>query len=165
MKALKLLAIAIALLICACTDQRPAQLNVVLTVDQLVDSAGKYASKIVDVRGEVIMDYHGPTLVDLEGKCGFFIFLPENIDPKPGFELVKDKMYEEYERLSYKPGGSLRQPEDGKLIATIRGRYDLLQERIEDLAKHPWLASPVRHRFVLHRVLKLEVQNSDQSKK
>ncbi len=111
------------------------------------------------------MDYHGPTLVDLKEKCGFFVFLPENIDPKPDFELVKDKMYEDYERLSLEIGLVQKQLGKAKLVATLRGRYDLLQKRIEELAKHPWLASPVRHRFVLQRVLKLEVQPSDQSNK
>jgi hypothetical protein len=160
MKALRLAAIAISLSICACTGPKPKQSNIVLTVDQLVESVGKYASEIVDVRGEVILDYHGTTLCDLKGTSGFLIFLPEYIEPKPDFELVKDKMYEDFERLSIEIGSVQKQLGKAKLLATLRGRYDIIQDKIEVIVQNPTFGYSRRHRFVLQRVLNLEVQRT-----
>ena len=63
--------------------------NNILTVDQVRDKP-EYASQIVDVRGEVIYEYHGRALCSPNGESGFFVVLPIKGDPEQGFELEED---------------------------------------------------------------------------
>jgi hypothetical protein len=117
---------------------------------------------MVDVRGEVVMDYHGRTLCDQKGTPCFFVVLPEDIAPKPDFKLEKDRQYEEYERLSIEIGSVQRSLGKAKLFATLRGRFDvldLLSNGSKVIAQHPKKGSLVEVRFVLRKVLKLDIQN------
>jgi len=152
----------IVLLTWACSGQRAVQDNAVLTVDQLINDSSRYASRIVDVRGEIVMDYHGPTLCDENGTPCFFVVLPENLNPKPDFEIQKDHLYGEYERLSSKIGLVQKKLGKAKLLVTLRGRFDnyiLLSNGKEVIVQNAKEESAVRRRFVLQRVLKLDVQN------
>jgi hypothetical protein len=154
---------ALVLITCQGACQPSAQDDLVLTVDQL-KSSFKYSSKIVDVSGEIIMDYHGPTLCNQHGTQCFFIVQPTNVDPKPNFELKKDHMYDEYERLAIEVGLVQRKLGKSKLLATLRGRYDdyiLLPNGEEVIVqkREKGNQEQVRCRFVLQKVLKLEVQN------
>jgi hypothetical protein len=145
----------------ACNGQKPAQDNTVLTVSDLISRPAKYASRILDVRGEIIMDYHGPTLCDESGTPCFFVILPENVFPRPDFDLEKDHTYEEYERLSIEIGSVQRTLGKAKLFATLRGRFDqynLLPNGKEAIVQNPQKGSLVRCRFVLERVLNLDVR-------
>jgi hypothetical protein len=161
MNMMKSLIPLIVLLICACNGPRSIQNDKVLTVEQLIDERYKYASRILDVRGEIVMDYHGPALCDESGTPCFFVIPSENIVPKPDFELHKDHLYEEYRQLSIKIGLVQKKLGKAKLLVTLRGRFDnyiLLPNGEEVVVKNPKKESAVRCRFVLQRVLKLDVQ-------
>jgi len=163
---LKLPLILIFLSISSSADQAASttQGNIVMTVDHLINNASKYASKIVDVRGEIIMDYHGRTLCDAKGAPCLFVILPEDVVPKPDFELEKDHMYEEYERLSSEIGLVQKKLGKAELFATLRGRFDiftLLPNGKEVIAQNAKKGSLVRCRFVLQKVLKIDVRARD----
>jgi hypothetical protein len=102
-----------------------AQHSPVLMVDTVISHADKYASQMVIVRGEVVQSYHGSILEDLKTHKGFFIYEPDYIDPEPDFKLERDNTYLEYERLRIEIGNRYTRTEKVKLIATLRGRYDL----------------------------------------
>jgi hypothetical protein len=162
MNMLKSLLLLTVLSVCACNGPRSAQDNVVLTVDHLINESSKHASRIVDVRGEIVMDYHGPTLCDENGTPCFFVILPENIVPVPDFELQKDHLYEEYERLSSEIGLVQKKLGKAKLLVTLRGRFDnyvLLPSGRTVIVQNPKEETPARCRFVLQRVLKIDVRN------
>lgn len=151
----------ILLLTCTCNGTQSVHDNAVQTVDQLVNNPSKYASRIIDVRGEIVMDYHGPTLCDSSGTPCFFITLPKSVLSKPNFELDRDHLYEEYERLSSEIGLVQKKLGKAKLMVTLRGRFDsyvLSPEGREVIVQNPRKGSPTRCRFVLQRVLKLDVQ-------
>jgi len=44
----------------------------VLSVDQLLDDASGYSSQTVDIRGEMVREYHGTALCDESGTDGAF---------------------------------------------------------------------------------------------
>ena len=133
-----------------------------LTVDDLLNHGATYKSKTVDVRGEIIMDYHGPVLCNAKEE-GFFIVLPVAVFPKPVFRLEADYNYGEYRRLCIEIGSVQRTLGKAKLFATLRGRYDLYTVTSQVNGKevfdyNPPMGTLARHRLVLQRVLNLEVQ-------
>jgi hypothetical protein len=131
-----------------------------LTVDQLIDESPKYASKIVDVRGEIAMEYHGPVLENANGTLGVFVVLPDNIDIEIGFELQQDYLYEEYKRLYNEIGLFQKKLGEARLFATLRGKYILLSNDQEIIRPNHNNGSLVRKRFVLQRVLELDIQSA-----
>jgi hypothetical protein len=155
--AIRLILISAALGQTACGIQSKA----VITMDDFFDDPSKYAFKIVDVRGEIQMDYHGPVLCDAQGN-GFFIKEPDSISPKPDFGLEKDHLYDEYERLSMEVGSVQGTLGKAKLLVTLRGRFEffqLLPDGIVVIPPHPENGPLIRKRFVLQRVLRLDVQS------
>ncbi len=107
------------------------------------------------------MDYHGPTLCDETGSSGIFVIPPERITPKPDFELVRDSMYEKYEHLAIEIGSVQRTLGKAKLVGTLRGKYYLvtgsLHGQVTVYQKPDPLIQP-QHRFVLQKVLNLQIQ-------
>lgn len=146
----------------ACATQNKA----VITMDSFFDVPSKYAFKIVDVRGEVMMDYHGRVLCDQRGN-GFFITKPEDVFPKPDFKLEKDHLFDEYERQSIEVGDVQRTLGKAKLLVTLRGRfefYQLLPDGKVVIPPHPENGPLIRKRFVLQRVLDLHVESMQPNK-
>jgi hypothetical protein len=133
--------------------------TVPISVDELIDNTAKYASKIVDVQGEIIMDYHGPILCDPK-ENGVFVRLPDSIFPTPDFKLEKDHLFDEYERLSIEIGLVQKRLGKAKLFATLRGRYELFESlpNGKEVTIQDPKGSLVQHRFVLQRILELHVQ-------
>ena len=89
--------------------------------------------------------------------------MPEYVSPKPSFKLHKDRFYYEFDDLSGKIGLVQRSLGKAKLMATLRGQvyYYIPAENVdeEDLfVEHPPDRSWFQSRFVLQRVLKLDVQ-------
>jgi hypothetical protein len=137
-----------------------------ITIDDVFNDPSKYAFKIVDVRGEIQMDYHGPVLCDAQGN-GFFIKNPDEVSPKPGFELKRDYRFDEYERLSIEVGSIQRTLEKARLLATLRGRFEYFQMLSDGkviMPLHPKYGSLTHKRFVLKRVIELHTE-SMQTKK
>jgi hypothetical protein len=140
-----------------------AQISPILMVDTVISHADQYASQMIVVRGEAVDDYHGPILEDLKTHKGFFIYKPDHIDPEPDFKLERDNTYLEYERLRIEIGNRYTRLEKARLIATLRGRYDLFilePDGKVTIIRHPKKDEErlVRHRFVLQEVIKLEIQ-------
>jgi len=161
MNKFRFLIVLFTLAVSACKADKSVETNPVLTVDHLINSSSNYASKIVTVRGEIVMDYHGPTLCDESGSPCFFVVLPERVFPNPEFVLDKDHAYEEYLRLSLEIGSIQRTLGKAQLFATLRGRfdnYDLLPNGKEVIVQNPPKGSLVRRRFVLQKVVKLDVR-------
>jgi hypothetical protein len=156
------IAIFVVLLHCGCRSTEVSSDGHVITVGELVSNQQMYASKFVDVRGEIVMDYHGPTLCDESGSPGFFVILPGRVDPAPDFELVEDSMYEKYKDLAIKCWIE-KQEGKSKLIATLRGKYYLVNGSLHGAVTiyqtpDPTMIPPLQHRFVLQKVLDLKVQ-------
>jgi|WetSurMetagenome_2_1015567.scaffolds.fasta_scaffold276935_2 hypothetical protein len=153
----------ILLVMSGCNSQKSSQGDVVLGVDQLIQDSSKYASKIVAVHGEIKMDYHGPVLCDENGTPCFFVVPPENLSPKPDFELSKDHMYEEYKRLYIDIASVQRALDKAKLFSTLRGRFEnyILSNGKETIVQNPKDRSSVKCRFVLQRVLELDIRSME----
>jgi hypothetical protein len=152
------------IVISSCTNPRLTQDNGTITVNYLIDNSFKYASRMVNVRGEIVMDVHGPALSNGNGTAGFFVVLPESIYPKPSFELQKDFMYEEYYRLSIEIGDVQKRLGKAKLFGTLRGRFDAyieLPDGEEVIVRNPEKSTSARYRFVLQRVNELDIQRQD----
>jgi len=137
--------------------------NPVITMDELRSDLSKYESKLVDVTGEVILKNQGTDLCGENEYHCLFICLPEYVNPKPSFKLRKDRLYEEFDDLSGKIGLVQRSLGKAKLMATLRGQvyYYIPAETVEEedvFFEHPPDRSWIQPRFVLQRVLKLDVQ-------
>jgi hypothetical protein len=161
MKILKCILLVILAFTCSCTRRKPTSDSVILDLDQLINHSSKYATQLVDVSGEISMDYHGPLICSDKGSPCLFIVLPENVVPKPDFELMKDNMYEKYEKLSIEIGIIQKQLGNSRLMATLRGKLFLfaqLPDGKEVLYQSPKMKAPILRRFVLQRVLKLDIQ-------
>jgi hypothetical protein len=149
-------------LCCACKMFGVSPAGPVITVEELVTNHSKYATQFVDVRGEIVWDFHGPTLCDLNGSFGVFVIPPENINPKPDFELARDSMFQKYERLAMEIGSVQRTLGKAKLFGTLRGKYYLVTGSLHgtvDIYQKPDPLTQPQHRFVLQKVLDLQVQN------
>ncbi len=115
-----------------------------LTVGDLINNPSKYASKIVVVRGELIPDYHGKALCDKKVRpCVYITNTPDSIYPKPNFEVEKDSLYWDYERLVMEQLGG----RNTELILTLRGRFDIPPKGSNSLKE-----------LVLQKVIALEVR-------
>ena len=137
--------------------------NPVITMDELRSDLSKYESKMVDVTGEVIVEYHGTALCDESEYHCLFIILPEYVSPQPSFKLRKDRVYGEFDELSREIGLVQRSLGKAKLMATLRGQvyYYIPAENVDEedvFVERPPDISWVQTRFVLQRVLKLDVQ-------
>jgi hypothetical protein len=133
----------------------------IITVEELVTNDSKYATKFVDVRGETVLDYHGPVLQEEDGSLGVFVVSPERVNPKPDFELVRDSMFQKYENLVIEIGSVQKTLGKATLIGTLRGKYYLVTgdlHGIVDVYQKPDPLVQPQHRFVLQKVLNLEVQ-------
>ena len=133
--------------------------NPIITMDELRDNLSKYESKLIDVTGEVIVEYHGPALRDEDKSFYLFIMSPEYVSPKPRFKLREDRLYDEFEDLSREVGLVQRSLGKAKLMATLRGQiYYFAKESGNEMVEHPPDISWIQTRFVLQRVMKLDVQ-------
>jgi hypothetical protein len=142
-----------------CVDQQSER---IVTVDYLLDNASKYASKVVDVRGEVVMEYHGPTICDQKGTPCLFIILPTDANGLSEVKLQKNDMFDKYKRLSLEIGLVQKQLGKAKLLATLRGRFDryvVLPNGDETIIQKSNENDLVRCRFVLQKVLTLDIHN------
>ena len=161
---LKVLMIMMFVAMSGCGIHKTPPANNVLSVDQLVRDSTKYVSKIVDVKGEIKMDYHGPVLCDEKGTPCFYVVRPENVASKADFALVQDPMYEEYERLYINIASIQRTLGKAMLLGTFRGRFDnyiLMSNGKETIVQNPGDRSSVRCRFVLQRVLELNIRSME----
>jgi hypothetical protein len=153
-----------SILHCACHKTEFPLAGHVITVEELVTNHSKYATEFVDVRGELILEFHGNVLQDESECCGFFVIPPEAVTPEPDFKLVRDSMYQRYEKLMIEVGSVQRRLGKAKLIGTLRGKYYLGSSESTGGAlvipqlPDPLARRPMQHRFVLHRVIKLDVQ-------
>ena len=64
--------LSVALATCTCGGWRGGRSDGVLSVDQLLDDASGYSSQTVDIRGEMVREYHGTALCDESGTDGAF---------------------------------------------------------------------------------------------
>ncbi len=97
------------------------------------------------------------------GRMGLFIFLPEEVCPKPDSELQQDVLYEEY-CLACLPRlvrlqGCLGRRNSSALSGEGVILYVLSPDGEGVMARDPKDEPVVRHRFVLQRVLGLEIQS------
>jgi hypothetical protein len=151
-------------LCCACKTSGVFPARHVITVEELVTNHSKYATQFVDVRGEIVWDYHGPTLCEPNGSFGIFVIPPESINPKPDFELIRDSLFQQYESLAMEIGSLQRTLGKAKLFGTFRGKYYLVTGSLHgtvDVYQKPDPLTQPQHRFVLHKVLDLQVQKVD----
>jgi hypothetical protein len=137
--------------------QRSERNNSVFSVEGLKKS-DQYCSKIVDVSGIIIKEYHGLRLCDKNETPCIFVWEPEADDK---LELEKDRMYDEYKRLAVEVGLDPERLRKEKLFVTLRGRYEefILSPNGDAIilteSKHE---NDVRCRFILQKVLKLDVR-------
>ena len=129
--------------------------SIVLSVDQ-VRGNPEYISKIVDIRGEVIVEYHGTALCGQEETLCFFI--------DPVSELEEDYLYEIYDKLAGEIGLVQKKLGKAKLFATLRGRpeyYIYSDDGEEEIIKSFEEDDDrlIRVRFVLHKVLELDIRS------
>jgi hypothetical protein len=135
----------------------------VITLEELVTNHSKYATQFVDVRGEIVWDYHGLTLCDEDGKLGVFVIPPERVNPKPDFELIRDSMFYKYEDLAIKIGSVQKTLGKAKLIGILRGKYCFVTGDLHGTVDIYKITDPIaarQHRFVLQKVLDLQVQKN-----
>lgn len=146
----------------SCNVSKAYENNIFLTVDQVRDNP-EYASQIIDMRGEVITEYHGAKLCGQEETPCFFVVLPIKGDPEQGFELEEDYLYEKYEDLSGEIGLVQKRLGTAKLFATLRGmpEYYIYTDDEEELIIKDFKDADdrlIRVRFVLQKVLELDIR-------
>ena len=146
----------------SCNVSNAYQNSLFLTVDQVRDNP-EYASQIVDMRGEVIVEYHGAMLCGHEGTPCFFVVLPIKGDPEQGFELEEDYLYKKYEDLSIEIGLVQKKLGTAKLFATLKGmpEYYTYSDDEEEVIIKDFKEEDdrlIRVRFVLQKVLELDIR-------
>jgi hypothetical protein len=144
----------------SCKSQRNVLDKGIFTVNQLFDNRFQYASMILDVRGELIDDYHGKMLCGENEEHCFLIYPPEAV-PNQEFKTVKDSLYQKFVDLDIPMDRESRKRDEGKIFATLRGRFETYT-----LTKN-WKPIVIRNakpgditycRFVLKRVLALDIR-------
>lgn len=91
-----------------------------VTFCELYQEPQKYAGKMVEVRAAV-SGYRNPTLDEAayHPPCTSYMSIrlefPENVKPKPGFDLQRDQSFQEFE-VSWRRGM--------RVTATFEGRFD-----------------------------------------
>lgn len=153
--------ISLVLFHCACQNSGGSSNHQVITLEELVSNHSKYATQFVDVRGEIVSDYHGPALCSENERLRVFVISPERINPKPDFELMRDDMFQKYEKLAIEIGSIQKALGKEKLIGTLRGKYYLVTGSLHgmvDIYQKPDPFIQPQHRFVLQRILDLQVQ-------
>ena len=156
---IRLLSFLVLLFMCSCNFSKADsssvnQDSIALPVDQVRDNP-EYISKILDMRGEIVVEYHGTKLCSPEGTHCFFI--------DPVSELEKDYLYEIYDKLSGEIGLVQKKLGKAKLFATLRGRpeyYIYSEDGEEEIIKNFEEDDErlIRVRFVLHKVLELDIR-------
>jgi len=99
-----------------------------VTVCQLVEKPERFAQKMVSVRGEIVQEHHGLGICSEDCRGCIQIVEPEDVSPKPEFELERDSLYEEFDRLSMDVGLVQRLLGKATLQATLVGRFDSIYE-------------------------------------
>ena len=77
---------------------------------------------------------------------------------------MRDAMFHKYEKLAMEIGSVQRTLGKAKLLGTLRGKYYLVTGALQgtvDIYQKPDLITQPQHRFVLQKVLDLQVQNID----
>jgi hypothetical protein len=102
------------------TDSPPLK----VTMCDLYKNPQKYAGQMIEVRSTIV-GYRDPTLerpaFSPQEPCsasGYMIIaleLPQDVKPKPGFDLIRDSSFQKYEEGLQKPM---------RIEATLEGRFD-----------------------------------------
>ena len=94
-----------------------------VTVCQLVEKPERVAGEMVSARGYILQEYHGTAICSEDCRGCIRIVEPQDVSPKPEFDLERDSAYEEFDRLAIELGLF-----EGALRATLVGRFDSIYE-------------------------------------
>ena len=96
-----------------------------LTVCSLLQDAAAYSGKLVSVRANVIMDYHGSFLNDETCQRAIPLVLPEASTQTPSLTLVKDDVYQRFDAALHDFDIDTGQPKR-RIRAVFRARFEFL---------------------------------------
>jgi hypothetical protein len=99
-----------------------------VTVCQLIKKPERFAGQMVSVRGYILLEYHGMAICSEECVGCIRVVEPQDVSPKPEFDLERDSAYEEFDRLSVDVGLVKRLLGEATLRVTLVGRFDSIYE-------------------------------------
>jgi hypothetical protein len=134
----------------------------VVSVRSLLLHAKKYAGRVLTIRGRVIKEHHGTALCDDQYEKCVQVVLPDEVEPRPEFTLVRDATYERFAKLALEVGLVERSLGRAALEARIFGRFDISGPADVERAQK---GLPVPTRFVLARVAQVEVRRLGAARK
>jgi hypothetical protein len=169
---LSLVVLVLAIFQTSCQKPKPStkrNLKIeTVTIYELSNNTSKHATQFVDIRGEISSNPLGSKICDETG-C-IRIVLPENIDSKQNYDLVRDSQYLEYQKFCL--ANDTPQKKRSRLIGTLRGKYHLFTSRLS-LSEKDWsyinqdeyLQIREMSAFVLQKVMELKFEELKPTKR